>query len=603
MYPICCRASAVLLLFLFCSLMIVHAQSSKDFEGKWVGYMKVNGVPCYRLYLEFSNSQAKQVTGRLNLYDYVKTDQLAKTLAVNFDYDKQKRIAYTNTMIPSPSGSQCEGYIILKVSAASSDSLEATFRTNKDCMTPQMVISRSNYFLMYDPVFAMQKSSAGGSSSTTSTTGNTGNTPGAKQPVKPAASESHPAATSAAPASPATTIADAPVIDPHAVYIEATSLGPFINGTALVQNNRTSGIIDVSGKFVLAYGKMSLNPVPQMMGPYHRPGNTFYMSEKIDENHMSTVSLYDSRGKFVSTYNMQKAHPVFQQDGELAYVNCAYNYHTIEGKIVKDFICYTDNGQKFALKSLHQDCEWSEGLSAFYTEDKLERKSYGYMNPQGQTIIAQKYKDAMPFSEGLACVAVADETGAFKYGFIDNKGNTVIPFMYSNRPGNFHNGQALVYPKETDDFVAALINKKGDVVTKLTKDMYAGTLRRADDIHEGYVSGIDKLMDATGHIYTLEDICRMTGMNKGEINSVDLMHCSKGEMLVSGRNTKGLVDIEAGFSIPSMYSELSYFDPISHLAHARWVKWDAAAQKTKVVDGYINEKNVFVIVMGAGSKW
>ncbi|MEG0798795.1 MAG: WG repeat-containing protein, partial [Acidaminococcaceae bacterium] len=82
---------------------------------------------------------------------------------------------------------------------------------------------------------------------------------------------------------------------------------------------------------------------------------------------------------------------------------------------------------------------------------------HGYINKDGEFVIANQYVYAGPFSEGLAVVRKSWEG---KYGVIDTKGNVVIPFEYEQM-SRFHGGVAIVETKNG----LALIDKTGKLLT------------------------------------------------------------------------------------------------------------------------------------------
>lgn len=66
--------------------------------------------------------------------------------------------------------------------------------------------------------------------------------------------------------------------------------------------------------------------------------------------------------------------------------------------------------------------------SVFYEDLALvinDKGKLGFMNQNGQTVIACQYDDAMIFREGLAAVAINK-----KWGFINKQGTVVIPLQF-----------------------------------------------------------------------------------------------------------------------------------------------------------------------------
>ena len=91
---------------------------------------------------------------------------------------------------------------------------------------------------------------------------------------------------------------------------------------------------------------------------------------------------------------------------------------------------------------------------------------FGYLDPEGRTVIPFQYEDARMFSSGLAAVR---QEG--KYGYIDRSGALKIPFTF-DKAGEFglalveRNGQRLV------------LNGKGDA---WRIDESAGEIDESDD--------------------------------------------------------------------------------------------------------------------------
>ncbi|TDQ28849.1 WG repeat-containing protein [Tenacibaculum caenipelagi] len=83
-----------------------------------------------------------------------------------------------------------------------------------------------------------------------------------------------------------------------------------------------------------------------------------------------------------------------------------------------------------------------------------EAKRFGYINTQGEEVIAPQFKHAKSFSEGYAA---AFKDG--KWGFINAEGKWVIEPQYDNVK-SFNSGLALVFKNRVWHY----INKKGEVL-------------------------------------------------------------------------------------------------------------------------------------------
>lgn len=101
-----------------------------------------------------------------------------------------------------------------------------------------------------------------------------------------------------------------------------------------------------------------------------------------------------------------------------------------------------------------------DNLSAFYD---FSKKKYGFINKQGQIVIAAKFETVQDFSDGLAAVkTVPSESSASAWGFIDTKGVMVIPAKFSKEPFPFSEGYAVVTKRTGKD---VMIDKSGEVVS------------------------------------------------------------------------------------------------------------------------------------------
>ncbi|MCS6832507.1 MAG: WG repeat-containing protein, partial [Flammeovirgaceae bacterium] len=97
--------------------------------------------------------------------------------------------------------------------------------------------------------------------------------------------------------------------------------------------------------------------------------------------------------------------------------------------------------------------EFSEALAYALTKDLR----YGYLNEQGEMVIAPAYTDAQSFSNGLAAVKAKG-----KWGFIDKTGNLVIKHQF-NEVMPFTEDLAVVEKTK-------IIDKKGEVIGELARE-------------------------------------------------------------------------------------------------------------------------------------
>jgi hypothetical protein len=96
---------------------------------------------------------------------------------------------------------------------------------------------------------------------------------------------------------------------------------------------------------------------------------------------------------------------------------------------------YIDATGKRVLRSVLFGAEFSEGLTITWSGSK---KKSGYMDRNGNQVIAEKFDGGRNFSEGLALVILDG-----KHGYIDHSGNLAIPagFPWAS---DFADGHALV---------------------------------------------------------------------------------------------------------------------------------------------------------------
>lgn len=203
------------------------------------------------------------------------------------------------------------------------------------------------------------------------------------------------------------------------------------NNLAIIYKNEKMGLVDKTGKVVL-------EPKYDMIDGFYEG-----IATAADENKYFIIN--------------DKGENVFQSDG---YVNA-----------------------------------FSDGLAVTYKHVGDYNLLYGYVNPKGEMIIEQKYKQAGNFKNGKAIVRTQDErmqiidkkgeviaeldfdiTGDFseglavfrdkitnKYGYIDDLGDTVLEPIYTSAYA-FEDGCAIVNTSEEDYLHFGVINKKGEFI-------------------------------------------------------------------------------------------------------------------------------------------
>ncbi|AFY33466.1 WG repeat-containing protein [Calothrix sp. PCC 7507] len=86
---------------------------------------------------------------------------------------------------------------------------------------------------------------------------------------------------------------------------------------------------------------------------------------------------------------------------------------------------------------------FSEGLAGAEVN-----KKYGFINKNGELVIAAKFDEIRNFSSGLAAVKIGD-----KWGYIDKTGKLVIPVQYLQEPANFMEDVAKMILEDKIGFI------------------------------------------------------------------------------------------------------------------------------------------------------
>ena len=103
----------------------------------------------------------------------------------------------------------------------------------------------------------------------------------------------------------------------------------------------------------------------------------------------------------------------------------------------------------FLRQSGYSQVNIADGLNRF-----KRNGLYGYINQQGEEVIAPQYENTDGFSEGLAAVRKDS-----KEGYINTSGRIVIPLQYDHA-GGFYNGRAIVKVGN----MKGLIDRKGTFI-------------------------------------------------------------------------------------------------------------------------------------------
>jgi len=120
------------------------------------------------------------------------------------------------------------------------------------------------------------------------------------------------------------------------------------------------------------------------------------------------------------------------------------------------FVLINPQGERLGNKTFEKEGYISEGMIAFRENGKI-----GFLNTQGQMVIAPKYVEEGGFSEGYCSVAI-EKGNKWLYGFIDKTGKEVVPCIYDqNGTSSFSDGLART---RLPNRMIGFINAKNEVV-------------------------------------------------------------------------------------------------------------------------------------------
>ncbi|NNM66891.1 MAG: WG repeat-containing protein, partial [Spirochaetales bacterium] len=205
------------------------------------------------------------------------------------------------------------------------------------------------------------------------------------------------------------------------------------------------------------------------------------------------------------------------------------------------------------FSSIHS---FSEGLAAYN-----DGKSWGYLNADGKTVLAPRWREARPFSDGLALVL-----GANAWGYIDKEGHPAFSQQFE-QARDFHGNRAAV--KLHDGW--ALIDTQGKIITRGWQDLaLAEDTQRAlvkDPIYVYQKDGKRGLVDSNGQL-----------LGKPVWDQV-YAFVGKTAIVVSN-NLYGLVDRQGKTVLDPKWDEIGY-ERDGRIAFSQDKKWgwlDASGQ-------------------------
>ena len=197
----------------------------------------------------------------------------------------------------------------------------------------------------------------------------------------------------------------------------------------------------------------------------------------------------------------------------------------------------------------------------------IKNNKWGYINEEGQEMIAPQFEEADFFSEGLASV---QKDG--KYGYINKAGKIVLPFLYDDVE-KFKDGFAIVMK----DSLYGLINRKGEFVIDPSFEELTDPIENicvaAKGGKSGYLTTAGKSL--TGFIFNLaydfKDGIAIAAVNDkfGTINSLgkfviepmydELLIIGHDRLKASNNGNWGIVNFHGQVIVPFVYDAVGEY--------------------------------------------
>lgn len=136
----------------------------------------------------------------------------------------------------------------------------------------------------------------------------------------------------------------------------------------------------------------------------------------------------------------------------------AYDFNSDDLAIVQEgekFGLINRKGEYILKPTYDSINEFKENRAIFVLDNYM-----GVMDEKGKIITKEKYNFINDYNEGRAIIGVSSNNGDYKYGYIDLNGNEVIAPIYSEAT-SFNEGRALVKIKDKE---YSLINVNGNVI-------------------------------------------------------------------------------------------------------------------------------------------
>ncbi|MFY7789164.1 MAG: WG repeat-containing protein, partial [Thermoflexibacteraceae bacterium] len=187
-----------------------------------------------------------------------------------------------------------------------------------------------------------------------------------------------------------------------------------------------------------------------LINPQNKTERLFPIIDKFNDNiakYKYKCKYVDTTGKIVLNFTNQFyfCYDFNEKRAKVRFNNKEEGFINTHGQVIT----------KKRYEVITHDSQFKEGLAVV----KYEKK-YGYIDRNGNEVIAPQYEEAASFSEGLALVG----NGAL-YGMINKHNQLIVPFLY-NDIQSFHNGFAIF----TKNGLKGVINKQGKEIVPAQYD-------------------------------------------------------------------------------------------------------------------------------------
>lgn len=394
-------------------------------------------------------------------------------------------------------------------------------------------------------------------------------------------------------------------VHPDAVVLDVDKLYDFHEGAAIVEKGSSTALINAKGEFLVPFNTYDFLPNDSYNG--------FFLIRRT-YNTKTPMGFVNRKGKFIQTEKGQGV--VFGN-----YFLVGNNGNNLD---TRNYF-YDLDGKRFVVSGHISAIERfvGDGLVQISINNPKGGFLKGYKNLMDEWVIQPQYQWGSVFNEGAAVVGDYNEFGELKYGFIDIKGNPITPLQFTRPPGLFHNGLAKVFYKEPAKY--SFINKKGEVVFTDQGIPYFNDFNLGYSFKKSNRAGESVIMDNKLKIHSDMEFLQMFGIS-GNVKSTTLVfpHYSyTNRPIESSMILFTLYDgkkLYGGFLFPKSKTgvygnfitkipgtgelEEFYFDSISGLKHMHWKKSnDIRDGGADIIDGYVNQNGVFMIIKGEASKW